>query len=244
MLQVALNGNRTKREHPLVPVQIHEIAEEAVQACRAGADAIHFHVRDAAGRETVESSFVQEQLTFLREKLPGIPMGISTGEWIEPDFDKRLYHLRNWSVLPDFVSVNCYEAGFEKIVEACLEKGIAWEAGINSKDAAIKFVLSGLSDTPVRILIEPHEQDIAIALKSVSGIEQIIQKVRQETPVLLHGYDLTCWPLLQLSPEKDYSTRIGFEDTLFLPDGSKADTNAQLVEAALFYIQQKGNRIP
>jgi uncharacterized protein (DUF849 family) len=52
-------------------------------------------------------------------------------------------------------------------------------------------------------------------------------------PVLLHGLDESCWPLLEHAGVRGVQTRIGLEDTLRLPDGSTAADNAALVSAAM-----------
>ena len=52
-------------------------------------------------------------------------------------------------------------------------------------------------------------------------------------PVLLHGLDESCWPLLEHAGVRGVQTRIGMEDTLRLPDGSTASDNAALVSAAV-----------
>jgi uncharacterized protein (DUF849 family) len=52
-------------------------------------------------------------------------------------------------------------------------------------------------------------------------------------PVLLHGLDESCWPLLEYAGVRGVQTRIGMEDTLKLPDGSTAPDNAALVSAAV-----------
>ena len=52
-------------------------------------------------------------------------------------------------------------------------------------------------------------------------------------PVLLHGVDESCWPLLEHAGLRGTQTRIGMEDTLRLPDGSLASGNADLVSAAV-----------
>jgi uncharacterized protein (DUF849 family) len=53
-----------------------------------------------------------------------------------------------------------------------------------------------------------------------------------QTPRLLHGFEHSAWPLLDIALQRGYDTRIGFEDTLFMPDGSRAPSNAALVAAA------------
>jgi uncharacterized protein (DUF849 family) len=52
-------------------------------------------------------------------------------------------------------------------------------------------------------------------------------------PVLLHGLDESCWPLLEHAGVCGVQTRIGMEDTLKLPDGSVTPDNAALVAAAV-----------
>ena len=49
-------------------------------------------------------------------------------------------------------------------------------------------------------------------------------------PVLLHGLDESCWPLLEHAGVRGVQTRIGMEDTLRLPDGSTASDNAAAVQ--------------
>ncbi len=52
-------------------------------------------------------------------------------------------------------------------------------------------------------------------------------------PVLLHGQEGGSWPVLRLAGRLGLATRTGLEDTLLLPDGRRAGSNAQLVAAAL-----------
>jgi uncharacterized protein (DUF849 family) len=49
---------------------------------------------------------------------------------------------------------------------------------------------------------------------------------------LLHGTGRSSWPLLGEAIRRGFDQRIGLEDVLVLPDGSRADGNAELVAAA------------
>jgi uncharacterized protein (DUF849 family) len=60
-----------------------------------------------------------------------------------------------------------------------------------------------------------------------------INRADSPAPVLLHGLDDSCWPLLRHAGRRGLQTRIGLEDTLLLPDGSTAPGNAELVRAAI-----------
>ena len=88
-IQAVLNGARKKIEPPKIPTFSEEILKDAVESIAVDAKEIHFHVRDLNGNETLDTSFIAENLSLLRKNLGNIPLGISTGEWIEPNFEKR-----------------------------------------------------------------------------------------------------------------------------------------------------------
>jgi uncharacterized protein (DUF849 family) len=41
------------------------------------------------------------------------------------------------------------------------------------------------------------------------------------------------WPLVEDAFRRGHDTRVGFEDSVLLPDGTRARSNAHLVEAAV-----------
>src|SRR5882672_2656094 len=65
-LEVALNGSRTRAEHPAVPLTSIQQAREASAALAAGAEAGHVHVRGADGRESLAPEDVAATLLALR----------------------------------------------------------------------------------------------------------------------------------------------------------------------------------
>jgi uncharacterized protein (DUF849 family) len=232
MIQVALNGSRLKIDHPDIPITTEQLCTSAKESVTVGAEAIHFHVRDPAGKETLDFQYVSEQVSGIKTALPGIPVGISTGEWIEPDLSKRIFLIRTWVILPDFASVNGQEAGFEMVADELLKKGVGIEAGINSLQAAVNFRNSGLLKYCFRILLEPGEQELQKALKNLEAIENFLSGLLDKQSVLLHGYDKTCWELLKIAHQKGYDCRVGFEDVLTLPTGKLASSNLELVQEA------------
>ncbi len=129
-LQACLNGARTPRDHPGVPMTPQALARDAAACRRAGAESLHVHPRDAAGRETLAAADVARALEAIRAAVPDMPVGISTGAWIAPGGSARLAPMRAWTVLPDFVSVNVHEPEAEAIVALMQARGIAIEAGL------------------------------------------------------------------------------------------------------------------
>jgi uncharacterized protein (DUF849 family) len=70
----------------------------------------------------------------------------------------------------------------------------------------------------------------------VAAADDMLERVfavGSPAPVLLHGLDESCWPLLEYAGKRGVQTRIGLEDTLKLPDGSVAPDNGALVSAAV-----------
>jgi len=195
----------------------------------AGAGAIHVHVRDRDGNESLEPEDVAAAVSAIRSACPGVPVGVSTGAWIVPDLHKRLMLIDSWTVLPDFASVNLHEAGTVDVIRLLLSKHIGVEAGVWNAPAAKALLESGLADRCLRILLEPAEASCSSRI-NLRQIETTLSGV--ERPRLLHGLGRCAWDLVALAAERGYDTRIGFEDTLRLPDGTRAQSNADLVSAA------------
>ena len=92
----------------------------------------------------------------------------------------------------------------------------------------------------MRVMIElGPDADIATADDLLSQV----LAAGSPAPVLLHGLDESCWPLLEHAGARGVQTRIGMEDTLRLPDGSTAAGNADLVSAAVSCsVSRRGQR--
>jgi uncharacterized protein (DUF849 family) len=235
LLQAAINGSRTAADHPAVPLYPEQLAEAAVASVAAGAEAVHLHVRARDGRESLAPQDLTRALVAVREACGAVPVGISTGAWIEPDPARRLAAIRSWRARPDFASVNFHETGAAELAEALLDLGVAVEAGLATPTGAEWLVEAGLETQCLRILIEPQERELPAALDTVAAIERILDHPAPSTTRLLHGTEATAWPLLAEAARRGYDMRIGLEDTLRMPEGGTAADNAELVRAARPY---------
>ena len=229
LLEVALNGTRSASEHPTIPIAPAQSAAEARASVAAGAGAIHVHVRDRLGNETLAAKDVADTISAIRDTCPGTPVGISTGAWIIPDLRRRLRVISSWTVLPDFASVNLHEAGAAHVIQLLLDRGVGIEAGIWNAPSAVVLVESGFADRCMRILLEPAEASCR-ARTNLLQMEAVLVGVTPRR--LLHGLGPCAWEFVNLAAARQYDTRVGFEDTLRLPDGSPAISNAQLIAAA------------
>ena len=236
LLKAAINGKRRLEEHPAVPLTPREQAHQAALAVAAGAGAIHVHPRDAHGRESLAPDEVAASLEAIRTACQSTPVGVSTGAWIVPDADQRLALIGAWEVLPDFAAVNFHEPAALEVARLLLDKGIAVEAGIWDVAAAERLHGSGLASDCLRLLLEPA-QTPGDAQTRLHGIEAALADVKN--PGLLHGFGAAAWAFIELAARRGYDMRVGLEDTLVLPDGTRARDNAELVAMAWRILDQQ-----
>jgi uncharacterized protein (DUF849 family) len=237
-LEAALNGSRSPAEHAAIPVSPAGLAAAAAESAGVGAGAVHFHVRDGDGRETLAEPWVARAVVEVRKCR--VPFGVSTGAWIIRDPAQRLAAVGEWTVLPDFVSINFDEDGAGELADFFLGRNVAIEAGVANLFAAEQLVRSGLGNRCLRIMFEPQEQDTTEAMATVDRTEAVLDEGGIKVPRLLHGVNATAWTLVDAARARHYGTRIGLEDTLVLPSGEIASGNAALVRAALTRLGDKG----
>lgn len=231
MLKACLNGARPGDAHPAIPLTPAQLAAEARAAVDAGADALHVHPRDEHGRESLDAAHIDAAVLAVRAAVD-VPVGVSTGAWIVEAAEDRLAAVRTWTSRPDFASVNVHEDGAAVLADALIELGIGVEAGIWTPRYATRLRDEGWADRCLRILLEPIQDDLDVALPSVEAMVAELDGVAPGVPRLLHGHDSTTWTVLQRAIDLGYDTRIGLEDSLLGPDGRPVGGNAALVEAA------------
>jgi uncharacterized protein (DUF849 family) len=235
LLKACLNGPRRPGDHPALPTTAEELGADVSAVVVAGAGAVHLHVKDDAGQDTLAPEPLAMVLAAVRSSAPHAPIGVTTGAWAAPDPRDRVAAVRSWQVLPDFASVNWHEDGTEEVAALLLERGVAVEAGLWHDDAVAAWVASPVRDRCLRVLLEmpdglDGEATVHTADRMLDGVRRA---VGDAVSVLLHGEGSSCWPALRLAAARNLATRIGLEDTLTLPDGRIAPDNASLVRAAL-----------
>ncbi|GHE01919.1 3-keto-5-aminohexanoate cleavage protein [Streptomyces alanosinicus] len=231
-MQACLNGRRSPADSPSVPMSPEDMARSAAQAVAAGATAVHVHPKTPCGHDSLSPRVLAPALEAIRASV-SVPVGVTTGAWAEPEPAARLARVRSWSALPDFASVNWHEPGAEAVAAQLLSMGVGVEAGIwSGTDGAARFTASPLGPKVLRVLAEVTDPDPATAEASARTLLAGLGTAHAR-PVLLHGEEGGAWPVLRLAGRLGLATRIGLEDTLFLPDGRHADGNARLVAEGL-----------
>jgi uncharacterized protein (DUF849 family) len=238
-VKACLNGGRGRDEHPAVPVTAAQLAAAASAAVAAGAEAVHLHPRGEGGAESLRAADVGAAVEAVRQACPGVPVGVTTGLWITgEDVAARRAATAGWSGLapaqrPDFASVNLSEPGAPGVLAALDAAGVAAEAGVSSVADARAAGAVGPGRGWLRILAEIPAAPAAAALDLADAVLRELRAAGVTAPVLLHGEDESCWPLVRRAGQLGLATRIGLEDVLTGPEGEPVTGNADLTRRAL-----------
>jgi len=238
-IKACLNGKRSAADHPAVPVTAVQLAAAAAAAVAAGAEAVHVHPRDSAGEQSLRAADVGAAVAAIRAACPvATPVGVTTGLWAAADARARQQQVAAWAELddlhrPDFASVNLSEEGWPELTETLAAAGIRPEAGVWSVDDADALAGYEPDGGWLRILVEIMGVPGA---EAPAAADRVLARIRQaglDLPVVVHGEDAGCWPLIAHAGRLGLPVRIGLEDVLTDPAGHPVGDNAELVRLAL-----------
>lgn len=252
-IMVAPNGaRRGKADHPALPLTIAEIVATAARCRAAGAGAIHAHVRDAEGQHVLDAGLYAELIAEMARAVPGMPVQITTeaaGRY-SPQDQRALLS----AVAPEAVSIALAEmladgdiAAARRSYHALHEAGVAVQhilydaADLERLSAAIAagtippampqvlFVLGRY--TPGQIsdpaMLDPFRA--AMARLDLAADWAVCAFGARETDCLVAALD------------QGGKARVGFENNLFMADGTLAPDNAaRVAEVARFVVADTG----
>ena len=118
-----------------------------------------------------------------------------------------------------------------------LDAGVGIDVGLWAPVEMDRLLRSGLLPRAQRVSIEldpgePYFLEGEPAELRAAG-ERCPGPAGSTCPRLTHGMHDWTWPLVEDAFRRGHDTRVGFEDSVLLPDGTRAESNAQLVEAAV-----------
>lgn len=259
IITAALCGAGTmKSQTPHVPVTPEEIAADAVACAQAGAAVIHIHVRDDAGKNTMQTDRFCHVVGLVREELAkanvDAVLNLTTSGSKFPE-DMRLAHLpilkpemcsydpgsMNWA--NSYIFANSPQF-LEELGALCQKEQIKPECEVfdggmmgNISYYAEKGFLTG----PI------HYQFVLGVAGGMPGnadsLAYLLPKMRPGSTWSITGIGRTHLPCMLLGlAEGCDGLRVGLEDNIFLEKGVLA-TNVQLVERACRLGEQAGRSI-
>jgi uncharacterized protein (DUF849 family) len=240
MLQVTPNGPWGKDVHGAMPVSVDELMVDLRACLQAGADGVHLHVRDQSGAETLDPAVVNGTCARVRDLAASlgarVEIGLTTGAWIVPDLAERIAMIREWEGV-ECATVNLSEDGFEQVISAMIAVGIGVDVGLWAPMEMDRLLACGLLPEAQRVSIEldPGEPYFLHGEPSqlAQQLNDALDAAGSTCPRLTHGMNEWTWTLVRDAFERGHDTRVGFEDSTLLPDGTTANSNADLVRAAV-----------
>jgi len=266
----ALTGVLTDPTKFPVPVSVEEMASEAKKAYDAGASIVHCHFRqqeEGMGHMPCwDPKVCKDVCDAIRERCPGMLINMSTGV-MGDDIQAQLDCLT--AVQPEMAALNAgslnylkasstkpkwawhpmvFDNSVEKIEEfaeamyaqncvpecECFDTGIVrstkmfQHVGLLKSPAHISFVMGVNSGMPCKSEMLPillaelpegaHWQSICIGDKSI-------------------------WDVHRATAKLGGNLRTGLEDTFFLPDGTRAKDNGELIAALVNVAKEEGRTI-
>ncbi len=254
VISAALTGALTTRNQcPAIPYTPEEIAEEAAAAREAGAAVAHIHARLENGSPTFDTEVYQEIYDEVRARTD-IAINFSTGaldtpvedridyvEAVQPDVAALNMGSMNYAKYSDRQEDYVFDMVFEnpfreirKLTEAMLDAGVKPELEC--------FDTGHIGN--VRPLIKEGALEGPLHFSLIMGVlggipatvENLAHQVRQlpdDATWQVIGIGRDQWPLVSAALSMGGNVRVGLEDNFYTPDGEMADSNADLVEAAV-----------
>jgi uncharacterized protein (DUF849 family) len=268
VITCALTGVLTDpNQHP-VPVTPQEMAHEARAAFNAGASIMHVHYRQQApGRRHLpswEADVAIALTTAIRESCPGVILNATTGT-IGPDISGPVACLR--AVRPEIAACN---AGSLNYLKAKADGSWAWPPLLfdNPVDK-VQAYLAVMAETQTRPEFECFDLGIVRcvglyarnamfkgrpAYNFVMGVESgmpadpdlgiLLRLIVADAPWQVTAIGRAeVWALHARAAELGGHLRTGLEDTFYLPDGRRALSNGELVDALARCARAAGREI-
>jgi uncharacterized protein (DUF849 family) len=165
-----------------------------------------------------------------------VEIGLTTGAWIVPDVASRVAMIREWEEV-DCATVNLSEQGFDSVMQVMLDAGIGIDVGLWAPVEMDVLRASGFLPHAQRISIEldPGEPYYLTGAPTALAqqVNDALDAAGSTCPRLTHGMNDWTWPLVADAFRRGHDTRVGFEDSVYLPDRTVAQSNAELVQAAV-----------
>ena len=242
-LMVAPNGARPmKKDHPEVPVTISETVKTAKLCFDAGAGGIHFHMRDENGQHILDSGLCVEALMELQKQVPKMHLQVTTeavGKY-SPDIMRKLAY----EVKPPGISIGIREMipsrqpSLEdiKLYKYLTENGTKIQHicyGPEDLDLLYDLIQkTNLSKNNVWCMfVIGHYSGKVSNPNNISPFLEKLKTLEINADWAVCAFAKEEVPCLKMAIKLGGKIRVGFENSILMPDGKIAPNNEAKVTA-------------
>ena len=262
-----MSGALASREQcPAIPYTPAEYAAEARRVVDEGGVMVHLHARTVDGAPSHESSDFRAITEAIRSEVgDAVIVNYSTGALGVP-VSKRLAYLEE--LRPEIGALNMGSMNYAKY--SSRRKDFVFAAVFENSFETIRALLDGMVSAGIRPEHECFDSghvasldplldmgvlqpplSVSFVMGVTGGIRPTARNVAhmaEQVPDVAHqwgviGISRAQWGLLAAALSLGGNVRVGLEDNFYLPDGSMARSNGELVARAARMAQDSGRRL-
>ncbi len=266
VITCALTGvlaNRT--QCPYLPYTPAEIGEEAKRAHDAGAAVVHIHARNDDGSPTFSPQTFAQIKEEVRKRSP-VLLNFSTGTIVDDVGDQCTYIRES---RPEIAALNMGTMNYSKYSEK--KKAFAFDMVFPNTYGKIITLAEAMNAASVKPELEcfdaGHTHGIwplldmgvlrpplqfSFIVNVLGGLPPTVESIQLQKRIALDlapgseweviGISRCQWRMLATALVLGGNVRVGLEDNLYLPDGSVARSNGDLVEVAARMVGDVGRK--
>jgi 3-keto-5-aminohexanoate cleavage enzyme len=252
----------TRKQCPALPYTPEEIGEEAKRAYDAGAAAVHIHARNDDGTPTFSPAKFARIKEEIRKRSP-ILLNFSTGTIVD-DVSEQCAYIKESK--PEMAALNMGTMNYSKYSEK--KKAFAFDMVFPNTYEKIIKLLTAMNEAGVKPELECFDSghthgiwpllDMGVLKKPLQfsfivnvlgGIPPMVESLQLQTKIMPAGSEWEVigisqcqWRMLAAGLVLGGNIRAGLEDNLYLPNGTMAKSNGELVEVAARMTRDVGRR--
>lgn len=246
-VMVAPNGARkTTRDHPAIPVTDEDLIETAKSCYDAGARGLHAHIRTEQQTHLLDVERYETLISNLNERLPNLEVQVTSEAAGVYESDAQIDLLSR--INAPWVSVAIREI----LRSQDLEKLQPFFYRLHNK-SRVQFILYDADDVKTlaslidQSIIQTEVIEVLYVLGRYSADQESTPEQLDPFLDIRDRFKKTCIPIREMicafgkgqipcllrAASEGIDLRIGFENGIWLPDGTIAENNAALVSALL-----------
>lgn len=265
VITAALSGVAANREQcPAIPYTPDQYAQEARRAREAGASVVHLHARYPDGTPSYRVEEYRSITDAILSEVPDLVINYSTGA-IGLSKEERIAQITD--LHPEIGALNMGSMTYAKY--SAKRKQIVFDFCFENRFETIVFFLEKMNEAGVKPECECFDTGhihnalplIDMGLLKLPAQFSLILGVLGGAPAdprtLAHMATLvpqpSTWEVIGISREQwnlvtaavslGGNVRVGLEDNFYLPDGSMASSNGDLVAAAAEIVRLSGRQV-
>lgn len=251
-IAVAPNGGRrTKADHPAIPLTPAELARTAAECLDAGAGMIHVHVRRPDGGHLLDADAYRETIAAIRSEVGrSLVIQITTealGIYTPAEQIAVLKAVRPEAAslaLREIVPDDAAEAAFAETLEWMARENVLPQIILYEPAEAVRLAamrkrgLLPWNDVPVLYVLGRYTvSQTSLPADLLPFLVPEVPRFGSWSVCAFGRHEAACVTAAALLGGH---VRVGFENNLFMPDGTPAPNNAALVEAVATSIRSLG----